>query len=102
MEEISNGMVDHFHHDQLLKIQFLPNLPQVMGVGDSQISSPRCCRPNGIKQLLRDWHGIPIRFGLLINWTVMPAHLFLRPISKDILLRLHNHSTSIYSVGKFD
>ena len=52
---------------------------QVLDVKDSRKS-------DGIEQLLRDWHGIPIQLGLPINWTVIPIYPLLRLIIKDILL----------------
>ena len=67
---------------------------QVQGAKDSRKS-------DGIKQLLQDWHGIPIRLGLLVNWAVILAHLLLRPIAKDIIIQWHNRSTNILPVGKF-
>ena len=42
MEETSNIAVDPSHHDQLPKMQFSLDLPQVMEVADSRISSLGC------------------------------------------------------------
>ena len=42
MEEISNDIVDFSHHDQLRKMRFSPDLPQVMGTNDSRISNQGC------------------------------------------------------------
>ena len=42
MEETSNAIVDVSHHKQLPQMRFFLDLLQVMGVGDSRISSLVC------------------------------------------------------------
>ena len=42
MEKNSNGTVDHSHYDLIPMMQFLLDLPQIMGASDSRISSPGC------------------------------------------------------------
>lgn len=42
--------------------------------------------PNGIKDFLQCWHGIFIKFGLLIHKLIIPIHLFFSPIAKHVLL----------------
>ena len=42
MEKTSNEIVDPFHLDQLPRIGFSLDFPEIMGVGNNQISNPRC------------------------------------------------------------
>ena len=77
--------------------------PRQLVIAGSQVHGAKNSRKfDGIKQLFRDWHGIQIRFGILIEWTVIFAHLFLCPIAKYIFLRWHNRSTSILLFRKLD
>ena len=80
-------------------------LPRVMGVGDSRISSPWCLILDKIqwhRTTPLGWHGIPIQLGILINWTVMPAHPLLRPIAKDIFFDGITIAQTYFPIGKFD